>query len=80
MGSNKVQGEGDYKSARRYREATEKSARKQSRGGQPIKGDARKASDTLTPEEREGRARAKALGQDKRDAEYMEELEHRKKR
>ena len=70
MGSNKVQGEGDYESARRYREATEQSARKQAKSGKPIKGDAHKASDALTPEEREGRSRAKTPGQDKRDAAY----------
>ncbi|HJR12277.1 MAG TPA: hypothetical protein VJ833_00060 [Rhodanobacteraceae bacterium] len=80
MGSNKVQGEGDYDSARRYRKETEESVKEQSKGGKPIKGDARKASATLTPEEREGRARAKAPGQDKRDAAYMDELERKKKR
>jgi hypothetical protein len=79
MGSNKVQGAGDYESARRYREATEESARKQSRGGKPIKGDASAAPDKLTPAEREGRSRAKTPDQDRRDAEYMEELEHKKK-
>lgn len=79
MGSNKVQGEGDYESARRYRKATEESAREQARGGKPVKGDARAASDKLTPEEREGRSRAKVPGQDKRDAAYMEELERKKR-
>jgi hypothetical protein len=79
MGSNKVQGEGDYESARRYREATEQSARKQAKNGKPIKGDAHKASDALTPEEREGRSRAKTPGQDKRDAAYMEELERKQR-
>ena len=79
MGSNKVQGEGDYESARRYRKATEESAREQARGGKPVKGDARAASDMLTPAEREGRSRAKAPGQDKRDAAYMEELERKKR-
>ncbi len=79
MGNNKVQGEGDYESARRYRKATEESAKEQTKGGKPIKGDARQASDALTPEEREGRSRARAPGQDKRDAAYMEELERKKK-
>lgn len=79
MGNNKVQGEGDYESARRYRKATEESAREQARGGKPVKGEPRKASDKLTPEEREGRSRAKAPDQDKRDAAYMEELARKKK-
>lgn len=80
MGSNKVQGEGDYESARRYRKATEQSAKEQTRGGKAAKGDAGKVSARLTPEEREGRSRAKAPGQDKRDAAYMDELEKKKKR
>lgn len=79
MGSNKVQGEGDYESARRYRKATERSVREQTKGGKPVSGDASKASSKLTPEEREGRSRAKAPGQDKRDAAYMDELEKKKR-
>lgn len=77
MGGNKMQGEGDYESARRYRKATERSAKEQAKAGKPIKG---KVSDRLTPEEREGRSRAKAPGQDQRDAAYMDELEKKKKR
>lgn len=80
MGGNKVQGEGDYEGARRYREATEQSAREQAKGGKPVKGDTRKASDKLTREEREGRSRAKAPGQDKRDAAYMDDLVEEKKK
>jgi hypothetical protein len=78
MGSNKVQGEGDYESARRYRKATEESAREHAKRGEPSKDDARKASDKLTPEERAGRSRAKAPGQDKRDAAYMDDLVEKK--
>jgi hypothetical protein len=80
MADKKVQGEGDYESARHYRKATERSAREQTKGGKPVKGDASQASDKLTPEERAGRSRAKEPGQDKRDAEYMEELEKNKKK
>ncbi len=80
MGGNKVQGEGDYEGARRYREATEQSAREQAKGGKPIKDDAPKAADKLTPEEREGRSRAKAPAQDKRDASYMDDLVEKKKK
>lgn len=77
--ANKVQGEGDYESARNYRKETERSAREQTKGGKQVKGDAGQASDKLTPEEREGRSRAKEPRQDKRDAEYMDELERKKK-
>lgn len=79
MADKKVQGEGDYESARHYRKATERSAREQAKGGKPIKGDAGKASGKLTAEEREGRSHAKELRQDRRDAEYMDELERKKK-
>ena len=81
MGSNKVQGEGDYESARRYRKETERSVKEQqTKGDKSIKDDAQKTPDGLTAEEREGRSRAKAPDQDKRDAAYMEELERKKKR
>lgn len=79
MGSNKVQGEGDYESARRYRKAAEQSAKEQARGGKTGKGEAGKVSAKLTPEEREGRSRARTPGQDKRDAAYMDELEKKKR-
>lgn len=79
MADKKVQGEGDYESARHYRKATEYSAREQTKGGKAPKGDASKATDKLSREEREGRSHAKDLRQDKRDAEYMDELEKKKK-
>jgi hypothetical protein len=77
--ANKIQGEGDYEGARNYRKETERSAREQTKDGKQVKGDAGQASDKLTPEEREGRSRAKEPRQDKRDAEYMDELERKKK-
>lgn len=79
MADKKVQGEGDYESARHYRKATERSAKEQAKGGKPIKGNAAEASDKLTPEEREGRSHAKELRQDQRDAARMGELEKKKK-
>ncbi|HJU25648.1 MAG TPA: hypothetical protein VJ722_03125 [Rhodanobacteraceae bacterium] len=79
MADKKVQGEGDYESARHYRKATERSAKEQTKGGKPIQGDASKATDKLSQEEREGRSHAKELRQDKRDAKYMDELEKKKK-
>lgn len=80
MGDRKVQGEGDYESARRFREASERSAREQKKGGKPAKGDADKVTDALTPAEREGRSRAKEPRQDERDARRMEDLEKKKKK
>ena len=77
--TNKVQGEGDYESARHYRKETERSAKEQTKDGKQVKGDASQVSDKLTPEEREGRSHAKEPGQDKRDAEYMDKLERNKK-
>jgi hypothetical protein len=77
---NKVQGEGDYESARHYRKETERSVKEQTKDGKPIRGDASKASSKLTPEEREGRARAKSPDQDERDAAYMKDLDKTKRR
>lgn len=79
MADKKVQGEGDYESARHYRKATERSAREQAKGGKPVEGGDGAASDKLTTEEREGRSHARELRQDKRDADYMDELERKKK-
>ncbi|MGH8215280.1 MAG: hypothetical protein ACREPZ_06290 [Rhodanobacteraceae bacterium] len=78
--ADKVQGEGDYEGARHYRKATERSVKEQTKGGKPIEGDASKATRELTPEEREGRSRAKEPQQDQRDAKYMDELEKDKKK
>jgi hypothetical protein len=78
MGDKKMQGEGDYESARNYRKDTEDFVEEHTKGGRTIKGDASKASDTLTPAEREGRSHAKGLDQEKRDAEFMEKLEKKR--
>jgi hypothetical protein len=78
MGDNKVQGEGDYEGARHYREGTERFVKEHTKGGKTIEGDADKATDELTPAEREGRSRAKEPQQDERDAECMDKLEKKK--
>jgi hypothetical protein len=77
--TSKVQGEGDYESARRYDEETKRFVDEKTKGGKTIKGSASEASDKLTPEEEEALARAKSLGQDQRDADAFREAEkHRK--
>ena len=77
--ASKIQGEGDYESARRYDEETKRFVEEKTKDGKPLQGDASKASDELTPEEREALARAKSGSQDKRDADALREAEERRK-
>lgn len=77
--TSKVQGEGDYESARRYDEETKRFVEEKTKQGKPLEGSASQASDELTPEEREALSRAKAGGQDKRDADAMREAEKQHK-
>jgi hypothetical protein len=79
MGS-KVQGEGDYESARHYNDETKKFVDEHTKDGQQIKGSAAKASDELTPEEQEALKHAKSGAQDKRDAEVLSDLEKKHQR
>jgi len=74
MGS-KVQGEGDYESARNYNDETRKFVDDHTQGGKELKGDASQASDKLTPAEQEALAHAKSGGQDKRDAKILSDME-----
>lgn len=76
--TSKVQGEGDYESARRYDEETRRFVEEKTKDGKPIKGSAAEASDKLTPEEKEALSRAKSGSQDKRDAEVLREAEERR--
>jgi len=71
---NKVQGEGDYESARKYNQATREFVKDQEDKG-TLKGDADQAQDTLTASEKEALAHAKHGEQDKRDAELLKKLE-----
>ena len=77
--TSKVQGEGDYESARRYDEETKRFVEEKTKGGKTIKGSASKASDKLTPEEKEALARAKSGSEDQSDADAMREAEKRRK-
>jgi hypothetical protein len=77
--TSKVQGEGDYESARRYDEQTQRFVEERQKSGKPLEGDASKASDKLTPEEEEALSRAKSGDQDKRDADTLRDAEARRK-
>ena len=77
--TSKVQGEGDYESARRYDEETKRFVDEKTRGGKALGGSASEASDKLTAEEKEALSRAKSVGQDKRDADALREAEQRRK-
>jgi hypothetical protein len=79
MGS-KIQGEGDYESARHYNDETKKFVDAHTKGGKEIKGSAAKASDKLTPAEREALSHAKSGGEDQRDAKILSDLEKQHKR
>lgn len=78
--TSKVQGEGDYESARRYDEETKRFVEEKTKDGKPLKGDASKASDELTPEEREALSHAKSGSEDKRDADALREAEEQRER
>lgn len=77
--TSKVQGEGDYESARHYDEKTKRFVDEKTKGGKQLEGSAAEASDKLTPEEEKARARAKTGSQDKRDADVLREAEERRK-
>lgn len=73
--TSKVQGEGDYESARRYNDETQRFVEEKRQEGKDLKGSAKEASVTLTPEEQAALARARGRDQDKRDAELLRDLE-----
>jgi hypothetical protein len=79
MGS-KIQGEGDYESARHYNDETKKFVDEHTKGGKEIKGSAQKASDQLTAAEKEALKHAKSGEQDKRDAKMLSDLEKKHQR
>jgi hypothetical protein len=79
MGS-KVQGEGDYESARHYNDDTRKFVDEQLKDGKDMKGSADQASDQLTAAEQEALKHAKAGAQDKRDAQLLSDLEKKHQR
>ena len=77
--TSKVQGEGDYESARRYDEKTKRFVDEKTKAGEPLEGSASEASEELTPEEKEARARAKSPGEDRRDADALRKAEEQRK-
>jgi hypothetical protein len=77
--ASKVQGEGDYESARHYDEETKRFVEERTKAGKPLEGTASEASDELTPEEKEALARAKSGSQDKRDADALRKAEEKRK-
>jgi len=79
MGS-KVQGEGDYESARQYNDETKKFVDEHTKGGKELKGSAAQASDKLTPEEKEALKHARSGDEDKRDAQMLKDLEKKHQR
>jgi len=79
MGS-KIQGEGDYESARHYNDETRKFVDEQIKSGKELKGSAAEASDKLTPEEKEALSHAKSGEEDERDAKLLTDLEKKHQR
>lgn len=77
--ASKVQGEGDYESARRYDEKTKRFVEEKTKGGKQLEGSAAEASDKLTPDEKEALSRARSGSEDKRDAEALREAEEQRK-
>lgn len=74
MAGKKVQGEGDYESARRFEKDEQRFVKEHTKGGKEIRGDAEDASDELTEDERKARSHAKDGAQDQRDAAKMDKL------
>ena len=79
MATKKIQGEGDYESARKFNKDEQEFVKEHTKGGKEIRGDAEAASDELTPAEREGRSRARDSEEDRRDAELMDRLEKKRR-
>ncbi|HZO20985.1 MAG TPA: hypothetical protein VFB37_00690 [Steroidobacteraceae bacterium] len=73
--ASKIQGEGDYESARHYNDDTRRFVDEKRKEGKELKGSAKEASANLTPEEQAALARARGGDQDKRDADLLRNLE-----
>jgi len=74
---NKVQGEGDYESARHYNDETRKFVEDKKKKGESLKGDAKEATDRLSEAEETALKHAKSGGQDKRDADILRKMEEK---
>lgn len=73
--TGKVQGEGDYESARRYNERTREFVKEKQASGEGFEASAEEASDELSPAEQEALRHAKHGEQDQRDAELLRKRE-----
>jgi hypothetical protein len=72
---NKVQGEGDYESARHYNDETRKFVDDKKKKGESLEGNAKEATDKLSDAEKTALKHAKSGGEDKRDADAMRRME-----
>ncbi len=77
--TSKIQGEGDYESARRYDEKTRKFVKDKQAAGEEMKGSPEEASAELTDAEKEALRHAKRGDEDRRDAEALRKLEQDRK-
>jgi len=73
--TSKVQGEGDYESAKRYDEKTRKFIEDKQARGEEMQGSAKDAQPGLTESEREALRHAKSGDEDRRDADQLRQLE-----
>ncbi len=76
QGEAELQGEGDYRSAKRFNDRSEAFVRSHGAGlvPSPVKNPADSETELRKAEEA-GKARSRGQGQDARDAQHMEELE-----
>jgi hypothetical protein len=73
--TSKIQGEGDYESAKRYDEETRKFVEEKRARGEKMQGSAKDAQPGLTESEREALRHAKSGEEDRRDADQMRKME-----
>ena len=76
--AGKIQGEGDYESARNYNEKTREFVKEKQQKGEKLEGSSEEAQEELTPAEREALKHAKHGEQDKRDAEVLRRRESKR--
>jgi hypothetical protein len=73
--TSKIQGEGDYESARRYDEKARQFVEQKQSRGEPMKGSAKDAAPQPTEAEQEALRHAKSGDEDRRDAKQLRKLE-----
>jgi hypothetical protein len=77
--TSKIQGEGDYESARHYDAKARAFVQKRQEAGESLEGSARDAETDLTDAEKTALKHAKHVEQDERDAEVLRKLESDRK-